>query len=572
MRAASSTTSRTLVGFEPATRGTARALALVVCLAAGCVGNLDAGPRAGRPGSTNEEPPDAAVCRDQLGRPALRRLTADEIDRTLRDALLLGDAWTSPALPPDPAAANGFANAEDRLRVTETWLGRLSEVASSAARAAAAMPHRERLAPCSAVTPDRACARTTVASLGRRFYRRSLSDVELDRYLALYDRLGGEFGAFLHGAVYAMALSPEVVWRSELGTPAADGTRALDGNEIATALSFTYVGTAPDDALLAQADTGTLLSAEGRVRAARTLVLDEAGAVRPDAQRAFLRFASAWLGLAPLRTLVRDRALHPDFDEHVRDAMGEEIERFLAATVLEDRGDLDALFTTPVTYVDARLADYYGLPIEGGDPSTLSRVERPRGMGVGLLAQGAFLTVYASAVSSSPTRRGHFVRSRMLCHHVPPPPPSVGEVPAPTPAATTRQRYEEQHAARPDCASCHQLMDPIGFGLEGFDAAGRRRFEESGIPIDDSGSIAGTSRGHVEFDAEEELANELASLPEVGACLVAFEASYAFGVGEDEAACLAEPARRVLEGEGSILDAWIALAASPHLGARDDGR
>jgi hypothetical protein len=407
-----------------------------------------------------------------------------------------------------------------------------------------------------------------VASLGRRFYRRALSDVELDRYLALYDRLGGDFGAFVHGAVYTMILSPHVVWRSELGTPGADGIRALDGTEIATALSFTYVGAAPGEALLAQAEAGSLSTAEGRVSAARALVLDEAGVVRPDARRAFLRFASAWLGLAPLRTLVRDRALHPDFDDGVRDAMADEIERFLAATVLEGRGDLDALLTAPVTYVDGRLADYYGLPTEG-DPSTVSRVERPMGAGVGLLAQGAFLTVYASAVSSSPTRRGHFIRSRMLCHHVPPPPPSVGEVPAPTPAATTRQRYEEQHAARPDCASCHQLMDPIGFGLEGFDAAGRRRLEESGFPIDDSGSIAGTSRGHVEFDAQEELANELASLPEVGACLVAFEASYAFGVDEDEAACLAEPARRVLEGDGSILDAWIALAASPHLAARD---
>lgn len=545
---------------------------VVACLAAGCVGNLDAGPRAANGGRTDGTPdsPGAVTCDDALGRPTLRRLTADEIDRTLRDALLLGDAWTSPGLPPDPAAANGFANAEDRLRVTETWLSRLSEVASSAAEAAATSPQRERLAPCAAVTPDRACARTAASSLGRRLYRRALSDVELERYLALYDRLGGDFAAFMHGAVYAMLLSPHVVWRSELGTPGPEGTRALDGAEIASALSFTYTGAAPDDVLLAQGEAGALSSADVRLSAARGLVLDEAGAVRPAARAAFLRFASAWLGVAPLATLTRDPALHPGYDEGVREAMGAELDRFLEGVVFDERGGLEALLTTPTTYVDARLADYYGLPSAAGDPRTLSRVERPMGMGVGLLAQGAFLTVYASAVSSSPTRRGHFIRSRMLCHHVPPPPPSVGEVPPPTPAATTRQRYEEQHAARPDCASCHQLMDPIGFGLEGFDAAGRRRLEESGIPIDDSGSIAGTSRGHVEFDSEEELANELASLPEVSACLVAFEASHAFGVGEDEAACLAEPARHVLEGGGSILDAWIALAASPHLAARGE--
>ena len=264
-------------------------------------------------------------------------------------------------------------------------------------------------------------------------------------------------------------------------------------------------------------------------------------------------------------TLAVARERHPGFDASVRDAMGREIETYVGEIVLEERGDLGALLTANVTFVDADLARYYGLEGGGAVPE---RVERPHGMGVGLLAQGAFLTVYASATSTSPTRRGHFVRTRMLCQHVPPPPPSVGEIPPPTPTATTRQRYEEQHARRADCVSCHRLMDPIGFGLEGFDAAGRRRTEESGVPIDDSGRITDTSRGEIAFTAEEELSNELASLPEVEACLVAFEASHAFGIDEDEAACFAESALRTLEEGGSILDAWIALAASPHLASR----
>jgi hypothetical protein len=111
-------------------------------------------------------------------------------------------------------------------------------------------------------------------------------------------------------------------------------------------------------------------------------------------------------------------------------------------------------------------------------------------------------------------------------------------------------------------------MDPIGFALEGFDAAGRVRTHESGVPVDDSGALHATSLGTIRIDGEESLAHELAALPEVDACVTTFEAVHLFGVGEEEARCLAESGRRVLDDGGSLLDAWIALAGSPHFATR----
>jgi hypothetical protein len=194
---------------------------------------------------------------------------------------------------------------------------------------------------------------------------------------------------------------------------------------------------------------------------------------------------------------------------------------------------------------------------------------RPAGWGVGLLAQGSLLSIGAGSVSSSPTKRGHLVRDRILCNKVPPPPPVVAELPAPTEAETTRQRYEVLHLSDTNCKTCHALMDPIGFGFEHLDAAGRYRAKEGRFDIDDSGMVIATSAGTLPFRGPEELARALAPLPEVADCLADFVTGHAFGIDHGEAGCVARTATEELRaGKIGVVDYYVRLARAENLRTR----
>jgi hypothetical protein len=185
-----------------------------------------------------------------------------------------------------------------------------------------------------------------------------------------------------------------------------------------------------------------------------------------------------------------------------------------------------------------------------------------------LLAQGALLSVESHSKSTSPTKRGFFVRTRLLCQPVPPPPPVVGDLPPPTEGETTRQRYETLHAADPGCKSCHQMFDPIGFAFEHLDATGKYRPKEGKFDIDDSGHVSSTSQGDLAFRGPTELATKLAGLPEVSGCVASFMAAYAFGVSQENASCLVRSATLELQKGKSLLDFYVSLARSDHFRLR----
>ena len=191
--------------------------------------------------------------------------------------------------------------------------------------------------------------------------------------------------------------------------------------------------------------------------------------------------------------------------------------------LFDDHGKPADLLVAPYTFVDGVLARYYGFGQPGGG---FTKVMRPSGWGLGLLGQGSLLAIGAHSLDTSPTKRGHLVRERLLCGVVPPPPPVVAPLPDPTGAETTRQRYEQLHLAA-TCAACHRLMDPIGFALEHLDASGRYRAREGRFDIDDRGLAVETSAGDLSFKGPSELGQTLARLPEVGTCLGSFLASYA---------------------------------------------
>jgi hypothetical protein len=251
----------------------------------------------------------------------------------------------------------------------------------------------------------------------------------------------------------------------------------------------------------------------------------------------------------------------------VQAALAEETSRLFADVVFGSKGKPGDLLTANYTFVDAGLGTYYGFGATGGG---FARVQRPAGWGVGILAQGSVMAIEAGALSTSPTKRGHLVRSRLLCSDVPPPPKFAGDVPEPTGAETTRQRYETLHATKPACSVCHQLMDPIGFAFEHLDAGGRYREDEDGLPIDARGTVTGTSAGDLRFDGPTALAQALARLPETSDCMAAFMASYAFGLDDHDVPCTVRTAAAELRaGTIGIADFYVRLARAPHFRTRD---
>jgi hypothetical protein len=362
----------------------------------------------------------------------------------------------------------------------------------------------------------------------------------------------------------ALLESPYAIYRSELGEEAGDGVYRLEPAEVATALAYTYTGEPPDDALLDRAASGGLDTPD-EVRAAAIELAFDGDTLRPAVEEMLLGFVESWLGLSGLPNLVRDATMFPDFDDAVKASMNQELRAFVRDVLIAKEGGVDELLTAPYTFVDPTLAAFYGFGAPSG--TGFEETERPAGWGVGLLSLGAIQTVYAHANSTSPTKRGHLVRSRLLCDDVPPPPPTVGPIPEPTAAATTRERYESLHATESTCARCHHLMDPIGFGFEGLDAAGRFRATENGFNIDATGTIADMSGDSpdVAFDGPEELANDLAEDPAVHRCFAAFLASYAYGLVQEDTRCMVDtPAEAFAEGQLTVADLLVALATTPH--------
>jgi hypothetical protein len=498
----------------------------------------------------------------------LRRLTTTELETTVRAVFGIDKAaWAGPTLPPDPASANGFSNNADRLGVGPDHARELLDMAKKVAQIVTTDPNFARLVPCAAQANE-ACAGSYLDTIGLRLFRRPLTAAERMRYIGLHTkvRVKSDFRTWVYWATTALVQSPHVLYRSEIGD-AAGGTFRLSQYEIATALAYTYTGGPPTPELL-QAAAGNRLNTPDLVEAAaRGLVYDAAGLVKPAFRELIQRFTDQWLGLSPIMNLKKDARAFPDFGMPVQLSVAEETRRFMASVLFDDKGKPADLLLAPYTWVDATLSRYYGW---GNAPGTaFVRATRPAGWGVGLLGQGSILAIAAGNLSTSPTKRGHLVRSRLLCQDVPPPPAVVGELPAPTEAETTRQRYEQLHLSAESCRTCHAMMDPIGFGLEHLDASGRFRAMEGRFNIDDRGELRGTSAGDITFTGPTELAQAVARLPETSDCVAAFVASNAFGMDHHDTPCMVRAASDELRaGKLGVVDFYVRMSRSEHFRTR----
>jgi hypothetical protein len=297
---------------------------------------------------------------------------------------------------------------------------------------------------------------------------------------------GGGFEAGIENALSAVLVSPEFLFRVEMDPAGvAPGTAyRISDLELASRLSFFLWSSLPDDTLVDAAVRGDLRRPKQFEAQVRRMLADE------RSSSLVTNFASQWLHLRNLESATPDLRRFPNFDDNLRQAFRQETELFVESILREDRSLTDLLGAN-YTFVNERLAKHYGIPHIYG--SHFRKVtfpddgDRQRG---GLLRHGSILTVTSYATRTSPVIRGKWILDNLLGTPPPPPLPDVPSLDDNTVSANLpiRERLAA-HRANPACASCHDLMDPIGFSLENFDAVGRWRTTEERKPIDASGGL-----------------------------------------------------------------------------------
>ena len=350
-------------------------------------------------------------------------------------------------------------------------------------------PSRRRIFVCRPSRPgaERACAKEILSAVARRAYRKPLTDADLEPVLSFYDR-GRRDSSFEHGiqmGIERILASPQFMFRLERDpSGAAPGSVYRVGDlELASRLSFFLWSSVPDDELLAVAAAGKLKDRATLERQTRRMLADA------KASALVSNFAGQWLQLRNVRSVQPNSDEFPDFDDNLRQAFKRETELFFESIMREDRNVLD-LLRADFTFVNERLALHYGMPNVRG--SRFRRVAVTDEARKGLLGQGSILAVTSHAERTSPVVRGKWVLENILGTPPAPPPPDVPALKEPEEGQKPRTMREQmaEHRANPVCASCHKVMDPIGFALENFDAVGAWRTREPGGPIDASGELA----------------------------------------------------------------------------------
>ena len=333
---------------------------------------------------------------------------------------------------------------------------------------------------------EEACAGEILATLARRAFRRPVTEADLEVLRGFYaeGRREGSFDAGVQRALESILVDPEFLFRIErdpANVPPATPYRLSDV-ELASRLSFFLWSSIPDDELLDAAVAGRLGDPAELERQVRRMLADERSSVLVGS------FAAQWLHLRRMRTVTPDVNAFPAFEDNLREALVRETELFIESQVREDRSVVD-LLTADYTFVNERLARHYGIPNVYG--SRFRRVSLPGDARRGLLGQGSILTVTSLATRTSPVVRGKWVLENILGTPPPPPPPDVPDLPERDDGAeaTSLRERLEAHRANPICSNCHARMDPLGFALENFDAVGKWREADDGVPIDASGTL-----------------------------------------------------------------------------------
>lgn len=471
-------------------------LAVVV----GCEGTV-IGPRVERPVDPNL--PEGAP--RELPSPSSRvaRLSHVEYENTARDFLASPTSLGITSSFIADSTNSTFNNNGGDLNVTSAQWQDYQTAAEELARKATLTPEALLAAAGVATSTDAAL----INALGRRLFRRTLSGDEASAYAALFTQGAGFYPAMpprqagARVVLEAMLQSPNFLYRVERSTQVTAGVIPLSGTELAQRLSYALWQSMPDEALLASAEDGSLLTIDGYTAQVTRLLAD------PRSRDAVGQFHAQLLGQSKYADITRVTTLFPEFSLGLRESMKQEQVRFVNDVVFTQQGGLSLLLTAPSTYVDQNLARVYRLP--GTYDANFQKVQFTDGQRGGLFTQIGFLALNASSTESDPIHRGVFLNHKVLCANLPAPPNNVPPLPRPDPnvVKTLRTRITDFTGAGTCGAGCHSTMiNPAGFAFEHYDSLGRWRDTDQGLPVNavDSYSFEGKVRsydGALEFSA-----------------------------------------------------------------------
>jgi hypothetical protein len=331
------------------------------------------------------------------------------------------------------------------------------------------------------------CERKILSNFARRAYRRPATDTEVEHLLALSAvarKQGDSFEEGLAVAMQAALVSPNFLFRVEGSTAPVKTLAAtpVTQYELASRLSYFLWSSTPDEELLQVAGSGGLRRREVLAAQVRRMLKD------PKAQALVQEFGGQWLGFRGLESVTPDRDRFPDFEDYLRLSMRTETEMFFSAILREDRSILDFI-DGKYSFLNERLAQLYQIPgVKGPEFRRVDLSDRPERGGV--LTQASVLTVSSYATRTSPVLRGKWILENFLNAPPPPPPPNVPNLDDSKVGTSASLRKQlEMHRASAICASCHSRMDPLGFGLENYDAIGAWRTVDGKFPIDATGQL-----------------------------------------------------------------------------------
>ena len=461
---------------------------------------------------------------------SLRLLTRQEYQNTVND--LLGLQLDLLHKLPEENRVDGFDNNVEQNQITslrlEAYMTQAEQLASQAV-----LQSWEKILPCT--QQDAACGRQFVQSFGKRAFRRPLTTTEVDQYASAFSgtTAGVTFKDAVETAVMRFLMSPNFLYRSELGELQANGTYKLSPYEVASSLSYLFWGSMPDDALFQAAAQNALDTPQQRITQASRLL----AAARSRQQVG--NFVGQWLlKTNPYFLPAKDSSVYPAYTDAVRMAMSQELINFFNFVAFDSTQGFRELYAADYVLANKTLADFYN--ISGVTDNNFVKAPVTDGSRHGVLTLGAVLARYANSNESHPFKRGRFFFERVLCHDLPEPANmGVVQAPDPDPNMTTRERFVFHSNSGTSCFSCHQYLDGPGFNFENYDGSGQFRLTENGSLIDAAGILRGletyTPSEQQPVSNLSQLSNIVADSPTAARCLGKQYYRYATGRRETTA-------------------------------------
>jgi hypothetical protein len=557
---------------------------LALCLAAGCSGSI--GGAGDRPGSSPDDdpaavggnhqppgktgpgeegpgmtPPPTSTCgADSIPAARTWRLTNTQFRNTA--LAVFGFAGpTTDELPVD-AQPDGFSNQADRLSVPPLLASKYVQATEEIA--ANVLSRSGEFIKCPLASLGGSCLQTFLTSVGMRAWRRPLTEAETAKYSTLYTTVtqSNTPEVAFKGVVQALMLSPNFIFRTELGENAQAGVARLTEWELASAISYMLTDGPPDATLMELATNGALHDPAMLAAQSRRLL----GGVAPAA-KTMGSFFRQWLQFDDL-SANKDVTLFPMYTpEVVTDLMGEN-QALIENVLFGAAGDhsVKTLMTATYAYVNSRTAPLYGVQASG---AALVKTDLPAAQRRGVLTEAAFIAAASDSDDTNLPARGRIVREQALCETVAPPAGNFTlDDPKFTPDMTNREKFNA-HTTNPSCAACHSLFDGIGFALEQYDAIGRFRTMDKKKTIDATGTLP-LGNDMLSFSSYVDFVDQITKRPETYQCVAAQYAAFATGrAAAGLSQCESDMIAKAFMGDGYRLETLVsAIVTSPNFALR----